>query len=373
MRSFLGRHAVDRHDLLGWLSRFRVVSVQEPHRVLLVLFDQQALQRLSCLAAALRFVGKRGTERGEPGLRVERFSFLRTIPPDSRQHAFRLTSPGAARQLQPLARGVDGDLPHELRPEHPLPHALHGHAAGDRLLELGGETLDERVDVARLRPQRRREQIDVDFARRAQTRSQPTIGPFPTAVPRLGACQHPRMQFDEVAASVAGIPFMTPEFGRRVYDHIRETRPERALELGTAHGVSAAYIGAALEANGFGALTTVDHGGAVWDPSAEEVLDRAGVAHRVTIVRAHSSYNWWLKEQIEAASDRLGNCEPVYDFCYLDGSKNWNVDGLAVVLIEKLLRPDGWLLMDDLEWTYKSNPGIVPSGDGLPPGPDLGQ
>ncbi len=177
------------------------------------------------------------------------------------------------------------------------------------------------------------------------------------------------MEFDEVAASIAGIPFMTPEFGRRVYEHIRETGPDHALELGTAHGVSAAYIAAALEANGAGELTTVDHSGAGFDPSPEDVLARAGLAHRVTIVRAHSSYNWFLKEQIEAASDSLGNCEPVYDFCYLDGSKNWNVDGLAVVLIEKLLRPDGWLLMDDLEWTYESNPWIVPSGDGLPLGP----
>lgn len=177
------------------------------------------------------------------------------------------------------------------------------------------------------------------------------------------------MEFDEVAASVAGIPFMTPEFGRRVYDHIRKTGPSHALELGAAHGVSAAYIAAALEANGAGELTTVDHSGAAFDPSPEDVLARAGLAHRVTIVRAHSSYNWFLKEQIEAASDRLGNCEPIYDFCYLDGSKNWNVDGLAVVLIEKLLRPDGWLLMDDLEWTYESNPWIVPSGDGLPLGP----
>ena len=178
-----------------------------------------------------------------------------------------------------------------------------------------------------------------------------------------------RMEFDEVAASVAGIPFMTPELGRRVYDHIAGDWPDRALELGTAHGVSAAYIAAALEANGAGELTTVDHGGAAFDPSPEEVLARAGLAHRVTIVRAHSSYNWFLKEQIEAASDASGNCEPIYDFCYLDGSKNWNVDGLAVVLIEKLLRPDGWLLMDDLEWTYESNPGSCPAATGCPLGP----
>lgn len=59
---------------------------------------------------------------------------------------------------------------------------------------------------------------------------------------------------------------MTPEFGRRVYTHVTEAKPEQVLELGTAHGVSAAYIAAALEANGRGHLTTVDHGGAHFDP-----------------------------------------------------------------------------------------------------------
>jgi predicted O-methyltransferase YrrM len=177
------------------------------------------------------------------------------------------------------------------------------------------------------------------------------------------------MRFEDVATRVAGIPFMTPELGRRVYDHIRNTQPEAVLELGTAHGVSAAYMAAALEANGQGHLVTVDHAGAAYDPSPEDVLERAGLAHRVEIVRRHSSYNWFLKEQIEAASDEAGNTTPQFDFCYLDGAKNFNVDGLAVVLIEKLLRPGGWLLMDDLEWTYEQNPWILPSGDGHPLGP----
>ena len=180
------------------------------------------------------------------------------------------------------------------------------------------------------------------------------------------------MQFEAVAASVDGTPFMTPWLGRRVYDHIRTARPEQALELGTAHGVSAAYIAAALEANGHGHLTTVDHGGAAYDPAPEDVLTRAGLIHRVTIVRQHSSYNWFLKQQIEQASDAAGNCSPRYDFCYLDGSKNWNIDGLAVVLIEKLLRPNGWLLMDDLEWTYEDNRWIQPHEDGRPLGPMSG-
>ncbi len=177
------------------------------------------------------------------------------------------------------------------------------------------------------------------------------------------------MEFDAVARSVQGIPFMSPELGARVYEHIRSSRPADVLELGTAHGVSAAYMAAALEANGGGHLVTVDHAGAAYDPSPEQVLEQAGLSDRVTIVRRHSSYNWFLKEQIETASDAAGNCRPHYDFCYLDGSKNFNIDGLAVVLIEKLLRPDGWLLMDDLEWTYEHNPWILPDGDGKPLGP----
>jgi predicted O-methyltransferase YrrM len=158
--------------------------------------------------------------------------------------------------------------------------------------------------------------------------------------------------FDDVARAVAGIPFMSPEQGRLVYDHVQRTGVRDALELGTAHGVGAAYMAAA------GAdVTTVDFAGAAYDPSPETVVARAGLAANVTIVREFSSYTWWLKEQIAARSDAHGNVEPRFDFVYLDGAKNWTIDGLAVVLAEKLLRPGGWLLMDDLEWTYAQDPG----------------
>src|ERR1022692_4402594 len=105
------------------------------------------------------------------------------------------------------------------------------------------------------------------------------------------------MEFEAVARSVQGIQFMSTSLGRRVYDHIRATRPEQGLELGTAHGVSAAYIAAALEANGSGHLITVDHRGAAYYPAPEDVLRNAGLDHRVTIFRDHSSYNWFLKQQ----------------------------------------------------------------------------
>src|SRR4051795_291255 len=157
--------------------------------------------------------------------------------------------------------------------------------------------------------------------------------------------------FDEVARAVAGIPFMSPAQGRIVYDHVRATGARDVLELGTAHGVGAAYLAAA------GArVTTVDFAGAAYDPAPEDVLARAGVAGRVTIVREFSSYTWWLKELIQARSDAHGNVEPCFDFVYLDGAKHWTIDGFAVILAEKLLRPGGWLLMDDLGWTPAQDP-----------------
>jgi predicted O-methyltransferase YrrM len=165
------------------------------------------------------------------------------------------------------------------------------------------------------------------------------------------------MRFEEVAGAVAGVPFMTPHQGRLVYDHVRSARPHDVLELGTAHGVSAAYLAAALECNGVGRVVSVDFAGAAFDPPPEAVLARAGLAHRVKLVREFSSYTWWLKEQVRERSDPHGNVAPLYDFVYLDGAKHLAVDGLAVVLVEKLLRPGGWLLMDDLDWTHADEPG----------------
>lgn len=160
------------------------------------------------------------------------------------------------------------------------------------------------------------------------------------------------MSFEAVAGAVAGVPFMSPEQGRLVYDHVRSTRPEAVLELGTAHGVSAAYMAAAVAANGGGRVVTVDR--VAPDPSPADVLARAGAAHLVELVVVeHSSYTWWLKDQ---ASGR-------FDFCHLDGAHNWHVDGLAVALVEPLLKPGAWMLVDDLGWTYaEEGPQWAPDG-----------
>ena len=76
--------------------------------------------------------------------------------------------------------------------------------------------------------------------------------------------------FEQVAAAVAGVPFMSPEQGRVIHDHVVATGARDVLELGTAHGVGAAYL-----ASGGAQVTTVDFAGAAYDPAPEATLQRA--------------------------------------------------------------------------------------------------
>ena len=166
------------------------------------------------------------------------------------------------------------------------------------------------------------------------------------------------MDFEEAAGIVEGIPepHTSASRGRVLYDHIRKTRPVNLLEMGTARGGSAIFIGAALEANGTGHLTSIDSTRWQWlNPTPQEVLEKAGLSDFVTLNKSFSTYTWFLKEEIEKRLDAAGSVQPIYDFIFLDGAKNWSTDGLAVVLAERLLRPGGWLLLDDLGWNYEEH------------------
>lgn len=171
------------------------------------------------------------------------------------------------------------------------------------------------------------------------------------------------MDFDQIRQKVDGIPHMTANHGRVIYEHVREARPSLILELGSACGVSAAYITGALDANDHGRLISVDIDRAKYEPKPEVLLAELGLNHRAEFIRvADSSYNWMLREQVADRSDAAGNCEPLYDFVFIDGAHEFTIDGLAAVLASKLLRPDGWILVDDLNWSHAEydNPGPFP-------------
>jgi predicted O-methyltransferase YrrM len=143
---------------------------------------------------------------------------------------------------------------------------------------------------------------------------------------------------------------MGAQRGRELYEWIRDHQPQDCLELGFAHGVSTVYIAAALESLGSGRLTSVDRELALeLEPLAADLLTEAGLTHRVDLVYEKTSYNWFLHRKLREQL-RDGSHEPCYDFVFIDGAHTWEDDGLAFLLVDKLLRPGGWVLFDDLQW-----------------------
>jgi predicted O-methyltransferase YrrM len=138
------------------------------------------------------------------------------------------------------------------------------------------------------------------------------------------------------------------------------------LELGIAHGTATCYMAAALDELGSGLITSVDliEAQGRYDPSPEEQLAKAGLAHLVNIVRMQTGYSWFLHDEIKRrTTDRF--CQPAYDLCVIDGPKNWTIDGGAFFMVDKLLKENGWIIFDDYLWTYAGVAGQRAVTDGI--------
>ena len=161
------------------------------------------------------------------------------------------------------------------------------------------------------------------------------------------------MRPDEVKKIIGNVPYMTLEQGKRITDFIRQNRIRNILELGFCHSVSTCYMAAALEEEGGGSIITID---LEWTrnatPHIEELLGKIGQRDKVTCYYEPTSYTWRLMKFLEE------NPTPRFDFCYFDGAHNWFVDGLAFFLVDRLLRPNGWIILDDLDWTYAKSPTL---------------
>jgi len=70
--------------------------------------------------------------------------------------------------------------------------------------------------------------------------------------------------------------------------------------------------------------------------------------------RLLDSYNWSLMKLLREHE------HPIFDYVYLDGAHTWAVDALAFFLIDRLLRPGGYIDFDDYDWTISSSPTVNP-------------
>jgi predicted O-methyltransferase YrrM len=159
------------------------------------------------------------------------------------------------------------------------------------------------------------------------------------------------MDFEDVAAIVDGVPHMPKPHGRELYDHVVQYRLQHVLELGTSHGVSACYLGAAVDELGTGKVVTIDRKSAAdLEPNIFDLKERTGLGKRIEPLLAERTFTWELKRFLERPDP------PLFDFVFLDAGHTWDSTGFAFFLVDRMLRAGGWLLFDDLNWTVASRP-----------------
>jgi predicted O-methyltransferase YrrM len=130
------------------------------------------------------------------------------------------------------------------------------------------------------------------------------------------------------------------------------------LELGICHGKSTAYLAAILEEAGAGRLTSLDTVDCLrLSPNVHEVLSTLGLGHRVEVCLHRRSFTMVLLQMLEGAPRRS------FDFCYFDAGHSWDVTGFGFLLVDRMLKPGGWVLFDDLDFTldrYLRQPELAP-------------
>jgi predicted O-methyltransferase YrrM len=119
-----------------------------------------------------------------------------------------------------------------------------------------------------------------------------------------------------------------------LYSAVRQIRPERSLEVGLAHGISALAILAGLAANGSGHHFVIDPLQPNYGGCGEAMIERAGF----------SSLHTFFERFPEEVVPHL----PRIQFALIDSSHLFDFTLMEFVLIDKKLDPGGFLAFHDL-------------------------
>lgn len=152
----------------------------------------------------------------------------------------------------------------------------------------------------------------------------------------------------DVKAVVGDTPYMKVPQAEQITKLIKDNGLQDVLELGVMHGVSTCYL--ADVAKHVVAIDLVKPAGE--DRPAEKFLTQLGLRDKVDLFYEPTSYTWRLMKMLEE------DPTPRFDLVYIDGAHNWFTDGFAFFLADKLLRPGGWIVFDDIPWSYASSPTL---------------
>ena len=157
--------------------------------------------------------------------------------------------------------------------------------------------------------------------------------------------------FARVTERFSQVKYMNERRARIMRDLTHRFGARHIIEIGFFRGKSSAYIGAILEDQGAGKLTTIDRLTAdrLPEPNIHNLIRELGLSHRVEPIFAHRSFTWELSKLMRM------DPTPRFDLCYFDGGHTWDDTGFGFTLVNYLLKPGGVIVFDDINWTISGS------------------
>jgi predicted O-methyltransferase YrrM len=140
--------------------------------------------------------------------------------------------------------------------------------------------------------------------------------------------------------------------------------PAVIAEVGVGQGASTKPFMRLLNGAGGGELHLFDREPVLDNlmPDLQEQQSFAGV----TVVlhpnpaKTYASYAWELAKMARDL-DREGRSVELFDFVYLDGAHAFHHDAAACAVLKRMLKPGGYLVLDDMRWTFNKSASANPT------------
>jgi predicted O-methyltransferase YrrM len=166
---------------------------------------------------------------------------------------------------------------------------------------------------------------------------------------------------DERMEALATVASKSPRWAGLIFDLVVALKPARVLEMGTAVGISGAYLAAGLKANDHGELVTIEYNLKSYEVARDTFSD-LGFDQQVTLV--HGSFEDTLGSLIDS--------EPRFDLVFKDGEHSELATTRWFDSLAPQLAPSSAFLLDDIRrdqgmkkaWDHvRRHPSIVASID----------
>lgn len=167
-------------------------------------------------------------------------------------------------------------------------------------------------------------------------------------------CQANFIHSTESNAESSNYPKVWCPANKITVQFVKDTQPKVYAEFGIAYGNTAFEVAKVLPQNG--TIYLFDYYDKV-ESIKQQLHDRGfnNVFGFGNSYKLRDSYNWSLMTLMK------NHLQPLFDYVFLDGMHTWDIDGFAFLLIDKMLKPGGYIDFDDYNWTLNNSPTLSPS------------